>query len=224
MFTRDYGKVSVIAKGARSPKSKFSGKLEPGLIIDAVYHFKAGRTVHTLTEISVANPWPPSANHPDRYVARIAFTDLLNRLLQEDGPNEALFDNSEQVLNWLIETPHNPVQLFPYIIVRMCDWLGVAMQCIDQQISDRKSAHFELETGTLSTANGAKGMPITNSMFVFLWHSVAGNRKDLLEMELPMADLRQMTYMMDRYIAYHFDGVRPRTAQILFDSYSEALS
>jgi DNA repair protein RecO (recombination protein O) len=224
MFTRDYGKVSVIAKGARSPKSKFSGKLEPGLIVDAVYHFKAGRSVHTLTEISVANPWPPSANHPNRYVARIAFTDLLNRLLQEDGPNEALFDNSAQVLNWLIETPHNPVQLFPYIIVRMCDWLGVAMQCADQQNPDIKSAHFELETGTLSTAIGAKGMPISNPMFVFMSHSVAGNRKDLLEMELPMADLRQMTYMMDRYIAYHFDGVRPRTAQILFDSYSEALS
>jgi DNA repair protein RecO (recombination protein O) len=224
LFARDFGKVSVIAKGARSPKSKFSGKLEPGLIVDAVYHHKTGRSVHTLTELSVANPWPPGANHPDRYVARIAFTDLLNRLLQEDGANEALFDNSAQVLNWLADTPYNPVQLFPYIIVRICDWLGVAMQCDNQPNAAVISPHFELETGTLSNTFGAKGMPVTNPMFAYMFHAIAGNRKDLLELELPEADLRQMTYMMDRYIAYHFDGVRPRTAQILFDSYSEALS
>jgi DNA repair protein RecO (recombination protein O) len=223
LFTRDFGKLSVIAKGARSPKSKFSGKLEPGLVIDVVYHHKTGRSVHTLTETSVENPWPASANHPDRYVARIAFTDLLNRLLQEDGPNEALFGNSVQVLNWLIDTPHNPIQLFPYIIVRICNWLGVAMQCDSQLSSEGRLPHFELETGTLSNNFGAKGMPVTLPMFTYLLHAIAGNRKDLLALELPDADLRQITYLMDRYIAYHFDGVRPRTAQILFDSYSEAL-
>jgi len=223
MFTRDFGKVSVIAKGARSQKSKFSGKLEPGLVVDVVYHHKTGRSVHTLTEISVANPWPPNANQPDRFVARIAFTDLLNRLLQEDGPNEGLFDNSGQVLNWLIDTPYNPIQFFPYIIVRMCSWLGVAMHCDEQMHLDGQLPHFELETGTLSSVFGAKGIPITVGMFSYLYNAIVGNRKNLLAMELPEADLRQITYMMDRYISYHFDGVRPRTAQILFDSYSEAL-
>jgi DNA repair protein RecO (recombination protein O) len=224
LFTRDFGKVSVIAKGARSQKSRFSGKLEPGLVVDVVYHHKTGRSVHTLTEISVATPWPPSANQPDRYVARIAFTDLLNRLLQEDGANEGLYDHSAQVLQWLIETPHNPIQLFPYIIVRMCSWLGVGMQLDELTQLDGNSPHVELETGTLSSNYGAKGMPISMPMFSYLRHAVAGNRKDLLAMELPDADLRQLTYTLDRYIAYHFDGVRPRTAQILFDSYSEALS
>lgn len=223
MFTRDFGKVSVIAKGARSQKSKFSGKLDPGLVVDVVYHHKMGRSVHTLTEISVANPWPPLANHPDRYVARIAFTDLLNRLLQDDGPNEDLFDNSEQVLKWLIDTPYNPIQLFPYIIVRVCSWLGVAMHCEEQTYFDGQLPRFELETGTLSSVVGAKGMPITAAMFFYVYNAIVGNRKDLLAMELPESDLRQLIFIMDRYISFHFDGVRPRTAQILFDSYSETL-
>ncbi len=224
LYTRDFGKVSVIAKGARTQKSKFATKLEPGLVVDAIYHHKTGRSVHTLSELSVPNPWPPGANQPDRYVARIAFTDLLNRLLQEDGANEALFDNCAQVLNWLIETPQNPVQLFPYIIVRLCSWLGVALQCDTQPDREGIKPLFELESGLLSTSTNARGMPLTRSMFMYLFNSIYGHRKELLELELPDSDLRQMTYIMDRYIAYHFDGVRPRTTQILFDSYSEALS
>lgn len=224
VFSRSYGKVSLIAKGARSPKSKFMGKLEPGLVVDVVYHHKPGRSVHTLTDVSVENPLPPTANHPDRYVARIALTDLLNRLLPDDSSNESLFDQCVQVLNWMADTPYNPVQLFPYVIVRLCDWLGIAIQCSQAVDAVGKMGHFEVETGTLSVASDAKGAPLTSSMYGYLACSAVGNRKELLGMELPEADLRQMTYILDRYIAYHFDGVRPRTTQILFDSYSEALS
>lgn len=224
VFSRSFGKVSLIAKGARSPKSKFAGKLEPGLIVDAVYHHKPGRSVHTLTDLSVQNPWPPNANHPDRYVARIAFTDLLNRLLPDDSSNESLFDQCAQVLNWMVDTPHHPIQLFPYVVVRLCDWLGIAIQCVQASESGARQGHFEVESGTLSSALDARGTILTNSMYDYLSYSAVGNRKELLGMELPEADLRQMTYILDRYIAYHFDGVRPRTTQILFDSYSEAMS
>ncbi len=193
-------------------------------MVDVVYHHKTGRSVHTLAEISVPNPWPPSANQPDRYVARIAFTDLLSRLLQEDGANEVLFDHCSQVLNWLVETTQNPVQLFPYIVVRLCAWLGVALQCDAQHDHEGVRPLFEIESGLVSNASDSRGMPLTHSMFAYLSNSIHGRRKELLELELPDSDLRQMTYIMDRYIAYHFDGVRPRTTQILFDSYSEALS
>jgi hypothetical protein len=134
-----------------------------------------------------------------------------------------LFDNCAQVLNWLVETQHDPVKLFPYIIVRLCDWLGVAIQCDSQFANNSSKPQFELESGLVSSAVEARGMPLSLSMFRYLTYSVVGNRKELIEMELPEADLRQMTYIMDRYIAYHFDGVRPRTTQILFDTYSEAL-
>jgi len=49
LLTRDHGLVSVIAKGARRPKSRFGGVLEPFTDGIATYYAKEGRELHTLS-------------------------------------------------------------------------------------------------------------------------------------------------------------------------------
>lgn len=49
LLTRDQGLCSVIAKGARRPRSRFGGLLEPFTDGVATYYAKEGRDLHTLS-------------------------------------------------------------------------------------------------------------------------------------------------------------------------------
>ena len=47
LFTRDFGLLRCVAKGARGPKSRFGASLEPGVSIAAVVY----RLTHTPAEV-----------------------------------------------------------------------------------------------------------------------------------------------------------------------------
>ncbi|NIR44131.1 MAG: DNA repair protein RecO, partial [Gemmatimonadetes bacterium] len=49
LLTRDHGLCSVIAKGARRPRSRFGGLLEPFSDGVATFYVKEGRELHTLS-------------------------------------------------------------------------------------------------------------------------------------------------------------------------------
>ena len=55
-FTRDEGKVSLIAKGARNPKSKFGGCLEPLSFSSLTIYKKANKELHTLGKAEIITP------------------------------------------------------------------------------------------------------------------------------------------------------------------------
>ena len=48
-YTKDQGKISLIAKGARNPKSKFVGALEPATYASIVYYHKDSRELQLLS-------------------------------------------------------------------------------------------------------------------------------------------------------------------------------
>ncbi|MDX1590931.1 MAG: DNA repair protein RecO, partial [Balneolaceae bacterium] len=52
LFTRKHGKVAVIAKGARRPKSKLAAFFVPGQILEAVIFMKETREVQTLSDVA----------------------------------------------------------------------------------------------------------------------------------------------------------------------------
>ncbi len=53
LFTKDHGRVSVLAKGARAGKARFGAALESGAHIAAVYYVKVSRELQTLSQADV---------------------------------------------------------------------------------------------------------------------------------------------------------------------------
>ena len=52
LFTRERGKMSVMAKGARKTKSKFGSTLQPMSHVEVVFYYKPTRTLQILSESS----------------------------------------------------------------------------------------------------------------------------------------------------------------------------
>src|SRR5690625_4419173 len=53
LLTREHGHLSVIARGARRPKSKYGAILDPFTIGRATFYLREGRDLHTLTDFDL---------------------------------------------------------------------------------------------------------------------------------------------------------------------------
>jgi DNA repair protein RecO (recombination protein O) len=105
LYSRDRGRTGAIAKGARKPKSRFGGRLEPFFRLDLVLHEGRGELL-TVTSATTIDGYPRLRSSGPALGAGARACDAVLRLLDAAEPNEpaynllcrylALLDNSDQ--------------------------------------------------------------------------------------------------------------------------------
>ena len=95
VFTKKNGKISIIAKGAKKPKSKYFGYLSPFVKLKITY---SGRSdLKTLTNID--RDFSHSSNNLSKTTYSLLYiNELLVRLLPKDAAQEDLFNLYENFL------------------------------------------------------------------------------------------------------------------------------
>jgi DNA repair protein RecO (recombination protein O) len=126
MFTRDRGRVSVIAKGAHVPGSRFGASLQPASYCQTVFYHKPGRGLHTLSEASLIEPLHAIQRDLDRLTIALRVVELTNALTHEEEANPFLFNLIVQILHYLDSDVLSPHNLLPYFHLRMARALGFA--------------------------------------------------------------------------------------------------
>ncbi|HEX6750338.1 MAG TPA: DNA repair protein RecO [Longimicrobium sp.] len=85
LYTWDHGLVSVIAKGALRPKSRYGGVLEPFTEGNATFYYRYGRDLHTLSGFDLLR----SRQALGRSLAAFAGASLLAELVLHAGTEES---------------------------------------------------------------------------------------------------------------------------------------
>ena len=79
LYTKDYGRIKVVAKGARNPKSQFKGCLEPLSRIDIIYYDKRNRDLQLLSKADLIDPHYHVIGHMLKTSLCLAVAELLNK-------------------------------------------------------------------------------------------------------------------------------------------------
>jgi DNA repair protein RecO (recombination protein O) len=79
LLTRDHGLCSVIAKGARRPRSRFGGLLEPFTDGIATYYAKESRDLHTLSGFELLRERQALGNDLVRFAGAGILTEMAFR-------------------------------------------------------------------------------------------------------------------------------------------------
>jgi DNA repair protein RecO (recombination protein O) len=127
LLTPELGKIGVMAKGARDPKSPFGASLEflsHGSFV--VYHHP-GRDLHFLRSGALEREFRGLFRDSDRFILGSAFAEFLERVLQGEEPACELFDFALQGLQ-VLETAPRPAlpELFRGMQLRVASILGYA--------------------------------------------------------------------------------------------------
>lgn len=104
LYTKVWGRQSVIAKGANRPKSQYLGHLEPLSIAECVIYFKPTERLQLLSSIRGTVPWLPVTTTLARAAHAFAVCEFLYRHTHEE-PDDVLFGLSVDVLKSLARLP-----------------------------------------------------------------------------------------------------------------------
>ena len=101
LFTRDLGKVSVLAKGARRLKSPLQGGLDLLGVSDMVIFTKASEALELLTEAAPVERFPSLRRDLAALYAGYYIAELLTDLTDLHDPHPKLFDAARITLRHL---------------------------------------------------------------------------------------------------------------------------
>ena len=98
-YSREYGKVAGIAKGAKRSKKRFSNKLEIFSLLDILYAGRSQAGLFTIVEAELLHPFMSLRENYDRYVGAALACELIYYWSKDYDADNYIFD----LLVWALQ-------------------------------------------------------------------------------------------------------------------------
>ena len=217
MFTREHGKIALMVRGAKKPKSKFSGLIEVGNLLDVVYYYKGSRSVQILSEASYIEKTMNVRSNFEKMATMTSAVELISQLVHENEVNKPLFDFTKRMLLWLDATDVHPSLLFPYLQIRLATLVGVGLQ-LDGSSSSERTNYLNLESGLVSTESASSyAYKLTENQYQFLAIALQSKSSVLFGIPFQKGELKALIENLDRYLKFHVEGLKDRTSDAIFE-------
>ncbi len=207
VFTRDYGRIALVAKGAKRPTSKLRGVLQTFQPLSLSWSGKSELRTLTVAEwVGGMLPLEKSA-----LLCGFYLNELLVKLLARDDPHATLFDHYVATLNQLAHQEPAPIVLrqFERALLKETGVAGNFTLCTETRQMVLAECMYVIDP-----ERGPRIARIADS-----WPAVSG--KTLLDMESEdysdVVTQAQSKVLMRFLLAYHLGGARLNTRQILID-------
>jgi DNA repair protein RecO (recombination protein O) len=207
LFTRDHGRIAVVAKGAKRPHSKLRGVLQTFQPLAVSWTGKS--ELRTLIDAE----WVGGMLPLERTALLCGFylNELLVKLLARDDPHRALFDHYVSTLNELAHGEPAQIALRKFERALLKE-TGVAADL--GRSTTTREAVLAASDYVVDPERGAREARVSD-----VWPVVQG--KTLLDMEREdygdPATQSQSKQLMRFLLAHHLGGTPLNTRQILID-------
>jgi DNA repair protein RecO (recombination protein O) len=207
VFARDYGRVPLMAKGAKRPHSQLRGVLQTFQPLQVAWTGKS--EVRTM----VSAEWVGGLRPLERSALLCGFylNELLVKLLARDDPHAALFDHYVAALNQLAhdEPPAIVLRKFELGLLKET---GVAGNI--SAVAATGQAVLAEQLYVIDPERGPREAMVSDTMPVV-------NGKTLLDMEAgdytDTTTQQQSKFLMRHLLSHHLNGLTLNTRQILID-------
>ncbi len=123
-YTRRFGKVKCIAKGARQMKSKFGAGLEPITNVSLVLYKKEQRELQLVSQCDAIKTYKSIHGELERMAVALAVLELVNYLVHDEEGNDALYDLLVSTLDEIERARKNFLNLFFAFEIRCASLFG----------------------------------------------------------------------------------------------------
>jgi DNA repair protein RecO (recombination protein O) len=210
LFTRQMGKVRVIAKGVRKPRSRKSGHLEP--FTHAALQLAWGRDLHIVTQAEAIDTHTGLREDLLRMSYASYIVELLDRFTYEEGENRRLYRLLIDTLSRL-ELEADPAMVVRYYEVRLLDLVGFRPQlfnCIEcgKEIKPEDQYFSAAKGGILCPICGRRlsgAQPISMGALKILRHFQRSNYAEAKRARLTDQIDRELENLMGHYLTYHLE-------------------
>jgi len=187
-FTRDFGRIATVAKGARRPKSPFRGQLDLFYLADLSFARSSRSDLHILREVRLLESH--AGLRPEWiYVQQASYcAALIEQTAEPDAPMPAVFENFSNLLRQLPLHPAQPQAIF-----------GFEMKWLQELGLKPNLSEAALTPGTRQ---------ILERLLQMDW-------PDIFRLRLSLAQAREIRLYLHGFMTYHLERIpRGRTAAL----------
>jgi DNA repair protein RecO (recombination protein O) len=222
LWTRDFGKISVVAKGARRLKSAFEAGLDLLSECRIVFLRKSSSSLDILTESQLQKRFSPAAGSLRALYAGYYLCELLNGLTEPYDPHPALYDVCVETLARLScdVDPLLPLTRFELVLLREMGQLPEFDACLacDRRVSDDSTFSFWVSQGGLLCADCRRPeydhTPIHAATIDILRQLATADAASVEDIHPTTDQLRQLRNITVAAICHHLER-RPMTLRYL---------
>lgn len=215
LYTRDFGKVKVVAKGGRGPKSKFKGCLEPLTHIRIIYYDKKTRDLQLLSKADLIDPHFRIIGDMKRTALGLAAAELVDKAIVGEGAYPDIFDLLISVLRSLDAGNGFLEGRFWYFEGRFIDMMGYkptwdACLICHRSLGTRGGFFQPQSGGLLCTGCGAYsgGLVIGEETVEILYWMQGCELSEVGNLNPSTSQQKEIRKMFDLYFKTHIEHMR----------------
>lgn len=218
-FTEEHGKIALMAHGAKKPKSRVSGLLEVGNILELVYYYKSSRSVQTLKEASYLEKTPSLQTNFEKMALMTTSVELINQMLQDGEVNKELFRFTRNFLEWLEQTGQEPSLVFPYLQLRLSEIMGIGLQTVSDPKNNNDDKWFlNIENGSVAPEQRTSHhYNLSKNQLLYIKLALNARTSALFKVPFESGELKQLIRYLDNYLKFHLEGIKDRTSDAIFE-------
>lgn len=227
LYTREFGKMSVIAKGARDAKCKFRSALEPMSYVACVIYKNDNRDLQLLSQCDVVLPFRHLCEDMEKMSVGMSVVELVDIVAHEEEQNEALFTLILSVLKGVNAATKNAVSALYYFEMKLSGILGFSPQLhtclhcgmqVEGDVMDT-AAFVPTNDGILcrvcSESSGRSG--ISSSAVKVLQRLQAVETVDsIMNLNLSPSTKEEVRRSLRRHLTHHIEGFRGLRSEEVF--------
>jgi DNA repair protein RecO (recombination protein O) len=230
LFTRDHGKISVLAKGARRKTRPFGASIDVMNHVRAVIYNKSQRELQLLTQCDLVERYPVLVEDLFCMGLGMAAVELLHLSTEHDEPHPEVFDltiNLFQTLQCATERHLNALYAYEVRLLGLLGFKPSLRQCVICRV-DLASLGTAVPEGRLRvTGNGVmcgrcgergeSGMAISSAACAALdnFQNVGGIEASVRVAATPEV-LRNIGEILRHLVHIHLTGMRPLRSEQVF--------
>lgn len=207
IFTRELGKLQVVAKGVRKPRSRKAGHLEPFTRVELL--LAQGRDLPIVTQAEAKDAFQSLRQDLVRVGYAAYIIELLDRFTYEEGENISLYRLLSDSLA-RINQEKDPAFAVRYYEVRLLDLVGFRPQLLNCLICGAEikaeDQYFSYEKGGVICPNCGKKetgvRPISLAGLHILRHFQRSNYAEARRARLSSTVDRELETLMGNYLTY----------------------
>ena len=206
LFSKQYGRVATVAKGARRPRSAMRGQLQSFQMFAATWSGKNElKTLHSLE-------WAGAllSLQGEALMCGFYLNELLLRLLPREDAHEALFEYYQVTLKTLAKGEDLAAHLRRFEL-KLLQEMGYAVPLREDEHGEAvladKTYRYEAEYGASKPLATKNGVQLSGSTLL-----------DMANDDYTSAQTQQQSKQLMRYLLAHYLGDKPlHTRQLLID-------
>lgn len=224
-FTREYGKLSLIAKGARTNRSKFGSILNPMSCIQVVFYLKESRDIHLLSNASLSRVHKSIVEEPRKTMTGFVMLDALNTAVHVREPHPVLFDHLVMALDVLDQAEQAPMNALIAFLIALLREVGYGLKldaCVNcGRDLDREPLAFESQVGGFvcgRCSSSGRGLIIAHKQLKALQWLERSSPEAWSRLSFGAAESLKIVHLLAGHLCRHVPGAKRLKSLSLLES------